>query len=392
MPKKIILVILMIFAVSAAVFCAPDYYEDDIYFFTGVDSGLGGPYPTDNSSLESIFANPAAFKSTPEELVFSDLTLLLKGPIFDITTLVINSVSGGGDITSILSSPSTQSLLSSMYAGFTLTGPLFFGYVGNGIGFGLFNSTDFLLQGTGPISLSMGLSEDVLLAGGYSFRIPLSKDEKHALDIGILLKGGVQGSMVIEKSYLELISLFSSLSPDIIMSEPFEFSTIIGVDAGMQYIWNGVLSAGISFQDCFSPAVKYTYDTGLTGFMEAAEPSVENGLIPFKMNAGLEISPDIPAIQEWISDFRFMLAYDDILDFVLYPTEAENWLLHLKTGLEITMLEILDIRVGLAEGLLNAGFGLDLQIFEVNAAMFGTERTSQPNTKADFNLVLGFKF
>ena len=48
---------------------------------------------------------------------------------------------------------------------------------------------------------------------------------------------------------------------------------------------------------------------------------------------------EVITIQEWISDFRFMLAYDDILDFVLYPTEAENWLLHLKTGLEITMLE-----------------------------------------------------
>ena len=87
-----------------------------------------------------------------------------------------------------------------------------------------------------------------------------------------------------------------------------------------------------------------------------------------------------------------MVAYDDILDFWLYPSEAEHWLLHMKTGIEITMLEILDVRVGLADGLLNAGFGLDLQIFELNAAMFGTELSSQPGTKPVYNLAVGFKF
>ena len=167
---------------------------------------------------------------------------------------------------------------------------------------------------------------------------------------------------------------------ELILGQPFEFSTLIGIDAGLLYTWEGLLSVGLSFQDCFSPTVKYTYTAGINDFIEAAEPTSENGLIPFKMNGGFELNPSIPLIEQWITNFRFMAAYDDILDFWLYPTEAEHWMLHLKTGLEITMLEILDIRVGVAEGLLNAGFGLDLQIFTLDAAMFGTERSTQPNT------------
>lgn len=393
MSKKIILILIFFITMCTAVFAAPpDYYAEDIYIPTGVDSGLGGPYPTDNEGLETMFSNPASFKSAEEDLVFSDFTLKLKGPVFDITTLVISSMSSGGDITTILTSPSTQAILSGLYAGFEITGPIYFGYVGEGFGFGLFNSTDFLLQGKGPLSLSMNLTEDILLAGGYAFRIPVTADEKHAIDLGVMLKGGVEGNVVIQKSLLELPSLLESIGPDLIMGEPFEFSTIIGIDLGVLYTWEGLLSVGISFQDCFTPTVKYTYTTGLTGFLESAEPDKENGLIPFKMNAGFELNPEIPLIKQWITDFRFMAAYDDILDFLIYPTEAENWMLHMKAGVEITMLEILDIRVGVAEGLLNAGFGLDLQIFTLNAAMFGSELSSQPNTNPVYNLIIGFKF
>ncbi|MBI9108249.1 MAG: hypothetical protein JEZ04_15975 [Spirochaetales bacterium] len=392
MYKKITSCFILILILCASVFSqtAPDYYADDVYFITGVDSGLGGPYPTDNSGLESLFANPAAFKSADEELSITNTTILLTGPIFDIATLVISSLSSGGDFATILASPSTQSILSGLYSGFSMTGPLFFGYVGDGFGFGLFNSTDFHLRSKGALSLAMNFSEKVFLAGGYAFRIPLSQDETHAIDIGVMLKGGVEGEVVIEKSFLELPAMLASLGPDLLLGEQFEFSTIIGLDLGALYTWEGFLSAGLSLQDVFSPTVKYTYATGINGFIAADDPIIENGLIPFKLNVGVEINPTIPFLEQWVTNLRFMAAYDDVLDFLLYPTEATNMLLHIKTGLEITMLDILDIRLGLAEGLLNAGFGLDLQIFTLNAAMFGSELSSQPGTNPVYNLVVGF--
>ena len=368
------------------------YYADDIYIMTGADAGLGGPYPTDNSGLETLFSNPAAFKSAEEDLDVSNLTLLLKGPIFDITTLVLDSMADGSEITDILASSAVQSILTDLYAGFTLTGPVYFGYIGDGFGFGLFNSTDFVMQNLSALSIGMEVTEQIILAGGYSFRIPLTADESHVLDLGVMLKGGVEGSVNIERSFLQLPAMIAGIGPDLLLAEPFDFSTLIGFDAGILYIWDGFLSVGISCQDIYSPTVKYTYVDGINSFLASGTYSETTGIIPMKLNAGFELSPEIPFLEQWITNFRFMAAYDDILDFVLYPTEADSPLLHIRTGLEITMLEILDLRVGIADGLLNAGFGLDLQILTLNAAMFGTELSSQPNTRPVFNLVVGFDF
>ncbi len=394
MPKRLIIIFsIAILAVTASpAFSAPDFYMEDIHIPSAIDSGMGGPYPTDNEGLETIFANPASFKSAETDVTFTDFSLLLKGPIFDITSLVISSMSGGGELTDILSSSSAQSILSNIYTGVELTGPIYFGYTGDGLGFGLFNNTDITLRESGTLALTVETTEDILLCGGYAFRIPLSRDQTHVLDAGVMMKGGVEGSLEIEKSLLELTTLLSDLSLDIVMKSPFSFSTLIGLDAGLLYTWEGLLSVGLTAQDIYSPAIKYTYDTGLTGFIDPATvaPTPEYGLIPFKLNAGVELNPEIPALQQYITDFRFLVAYDDILDFWLYPSEAENALLHIKTGLELTMLEILSVRVGMAEGLLNAGLSLDLQLFTLNAAMFGTELSSVPGLNPVYNMIISF--
>jgi hypothetical protein len=87
-----------------------------------------------------------------------------------------------------------------------------------------------------------------------------------------------------------------------------------------------------------------------------------------------------------------MLDYTDILDFWLYPKLATNPVLHVGIGTEVTMMQILDVRLGFAQGLPSAGLGLDLHVFTLNAAMFGTERSTEPGLSPVYNLQLGFEF
>ncbi|MCF7951454.1 MAG: hypothetical protein K9L57_07460, partial [Spirochaetaceae bacterium] len=84
--------------------------------------------------------------------------------------------------------------------------------------------------------------------------------------------------------------------------------------------------------------------------------------------------------------------YKDIFDFWLYPELANNPILHLGLGAEITVLEILDVRMGLSQGLPAAGIGLDLHYFRLNASMFGTERSTEPGLAPVYNLQLGLEF
>ncbi len=55
-------------------------------------------------------------------------------------------------------------------------------------------------------------------------------------------------------------------------------------------------------------------------------------------------------------------------------------------------MEILDLRLGLAQGLFEGGIGIDLHYFILNAAMFGTERSTEPGLSPVYNLQLGFEF
>ncbi|MDC7225549.1 MAG: hypothetical protein PQJ61_02165 [Spirochaetales bacterium] len=389
MHRKLIVLLIMIL-IGFSAFAEADYYAEGIYVGTAVDYGLGGPYPTDNDGLETIFANPAGFRTAEEDFTFSNLTFHMMGPVFDIAEIVTTAMSGEGEFTDILLDSTVQEMLSNIYTGIKITGPVNFGYIGEGFGFGLFNTTDVLIEGTGPLSLAVGVSEDLLLAGGYSFRIPLTRDEKHAIDIGFMLKGGVEGDLTIEKSFLELAGTEFGL--ELLTDSPLDVTALIGVDAGIQYYWDGIGSIGIAALDIYTPTMKNTYENGITGFMASEEPATEIGLVPMNLNAGFEFNPDFDFLEKFLTDFRLMAAYDDILDFWLYPSEAEHWMLHLKAGTELTLLEILDIRVGVADGLLNAGVGLDLKIFKINAAMFGTERASQPDTSPVYNLALGFNF
>jgi hypothetical protein len=87
-----------------------------------------------------------------------------------------------------------------------------------------------------------------------------------------------------------------------------------------------------------------------------------------------------------------MLDYDDIFDFLLHPNSSRHPILHIGAGIEVELLEILSIRMGMYEGLFTAGVGLDLKIFTLNAAMFGTELSSEPGMRPVYNILIGLEF
>jgi hypothetical protein len=101
---------------------------------------------------------------------------------------------------------------------------------------------------------------------------------------------------------------------------------------------------------------------------------------------------DLSSRNIFISEAKFFLDYSDVFDFWIYPEMATNPILHVGVGTELTMMSILDVRLGFANGLPAAGMGLDLHYFTLNAAMFGTERSTEPGLSPVYNLQLGFQF
>lgn len=377
--------LLAVFSLSA------EYYEEPFQLLSSRARSLGGIHAADTYDMGTIFNNPAGFQRVEPQVAFSEFTLGLRGPVFDIADVVVQALGGGGDFTEILGADATQELLSGLYAGLNILGPLYFGYVGNGLGLGVFMNSDFTFQESSPLTLGITIEEQLMLCGGYSYRFPLPENSGHTLDMGILLKGGVKGSIQVTEAFANLLNL--DISADTILASPFSFVASIGLDMGVLYNFHDFISVGLTAMDLFSPTSKKTY-SNLDGMIGGSETplSSETGTVPISLNVGVGVSPPLGPFEKYISDLSVYIDYKDILGLWLYQENYTNPWLHLSAGLELTLLEIFAIRGGLDEGLMSAGLGVDLTIFTMNIAMFGSELGTEPGVRPIYNLMLGFEF
>lgn len=392
MPVRRFIISVFLLSLSGlAAVTAADYYADDLTVFNAGVESAGGYYPAGAEGFAVLFSNPAGLRSVEAELAVSQLDLQLSGPIFDIANLVIEGTTSG-DIAGLISEPATQALLKSLDAGLTMAGPIYFGFVGEGLGFGLFNQTDIGFKGNASAVLTANLEEQILLLGGYAHRFYLDDTGDHALDAGLMLKGGVEGRVEIQKAFLELPGLITSFDSSLLMTSPYDFIISVGCDLGLQYTWTDFLSLGLTAMDLYTPTFKSSYSGGLTDFLASGSVTTSNGIVPLSLNFGARVSPDFAFLEFILSDLDFLIAYTDILDIWVYPGVARFPLLNLKLAIRMTMLDILDVQVALRDGLPSAGFGLDLTWFRMNFAMYGTENSVHPGLNPVYNLALGFEF
>ncbi len=352
-------------------------YDDPIIVISPVMSAVGGPHTTMNDGFSSLLNNPAGFGSAEPQLSIAEITFGLKGPVFDMANLIVNN-----DLSNI------PSLLQGIYTGVDLLGPVSFGYIGNGLGLGIYGNTISTVSSIDPLTVKVKLGEEVVICGGYSFSVPFGTRGDHALDFGMLLKGSFKGIVEFNKSALNILDI--SISS--VTEEPFDFITGIGFDLGLRYEYKNIFSAGVVGRDIFSPTLHTLYSS-LSSF-SSGNTSIDTsyGIVPFALDLGVMYSPDFSKTNSFISSLKFYLDYYDTLDFWLYPAFATNPILHVGLGTEVTVLEILSLRAGLYQGLFSAGLGLDLYYFTLDAAMFGTELSTEPGLHPVYNVQLGISF
>jgi len=381
MNNKKHFVLLLAFLLSFIIFplslSAADIYENPVSIISPTNSALGGVHVTMNNGFSGLMNNPAGFYSAEPEFSIAEVTMGLKGPVFDIANLVVS-----GDLADI------PSLLQGLYVGMDLLGPISFGYVGEGLGFGIYSNSYSTLAKKDALTLEVNLGSEIILTGGYAMRIPLPLSEIHTLDAGMLLKGTFRGELSFDESALNIMNV----GLDSLTTEPFNFITGIGVDVGFRYSYLNRLTVGLVGRDLYSPSLHNVY-ADIGDFTSGADPAEEfNGIVPFSLDLGIMYSPDLESKNLFISDIKIYLDYRDALGFWLYPELAINPILNIGFGTEISMLSILDVRAGFNQGLLSAGLGLDLYYFKMNLAMFGTELSTEPGLQPVYNIQLGFEF
>ena len=344
-------------------------------------SAIGGPHAALTDQFSTIFNNAAGFRGVQSDLTVSELTFKVSGPV---STMVM--AAQGGDLTQLLSE------LGSSNIGLEIVGPLSIGKIDKNMAWGVYNIIDADVF-VPDLTQNAEIKGRFDLGGvfGYSFGIDFI-DSNSQLNFGFLGKVFFRSEMVVEKSLTDILAAISDistlLSPDAL---PLSMGFGVGVDIGMKYIWNDVLSVGLAIRDLYTPLFMFNYDS-LTTLSAGGSPVFAYSHLSTDYSLGIMFSPKISLFSGLIGNIKILFDYNDIFDFALNSTYKKHILLHFGLGLEFTLFDILALRMGLYEGLPTAGLGLDLHIFKFHFAMFGTELGSQPGLMSVYNLMVGMEF
>jgi hypothetical protein len=392
MRKSFIVAVTLACAViSPVALSAGSFIFDPTQFPSARMSALGGMHAALADDISVLLSNPAGYRSAGPQLSVAELTTNLSGPIFSIADLVFR-IAGGASPSSLLLESDVQKLLSSLYAGATIAGPLALGYIGDGLGFGFFNSTgvSFSTEGTVP-TVTTTMKEDLLFIAGYGFRIPLPDRSLSTLDIGFSIKGFTRAGIEWSESILSFFSLLTSPSSGDFLNQPFTLDVGFGLDAGVLYNWNRFLSVGLAARNLYSPVARSAY-TSLSSFTSGGAPTTSYGNAPLDLSLGLLFTPRLGFLEDYLSNPKIMLDYSDMIDFWTHPDTASNPALHLGLGVEVTLMDVLALRGGFGDGYFSAGAGINLTAFRLDLTMFGKELSLEPGLRPSYNLILSTEF
>ncbi len=344
-------------------------------------AAIGGMHAGLTDQFSTIFNNPAGFRGVKSDMTVSELNFKITGPV---STLML--ASQGGELSEILGELGLTTI------GFEMLGPISIGKIDNNMAWGIYNVIDtevFIPDLTQDATVSARF--DLGGVYGYSFGLDLI-DSNNQMNFGFLTKIFYRTDVEIAKSFTDIVSAFSDItslfSPDTI---PLNMGFGAGLDVGMKFIWNDVISLGLVVRDIYTPLFMFRYDS-VSSLASGGSPSFEYLALDPDYSIGILYTPELILFNGLMNNIKIMLDYSDIFDFAFNPEEARHPLLHIGLGVEFTLFDILALRFGLYEGLPAAGAGLDLHMFKLNFAMFGAELSSQPGLMSVYNLMIGIEF
>jgi hypothetical protein len=339
-------------------------------------SGMGGNHVALADDFYSLFTNPAAFVGVEETYSLAEISLNAYGPVFEILDLIISNSDSfeNVDLSRIISARGFA-------AGFDFGGPLALGWVGRGLGLGIFSrmKADTMVNG---LVLKAAVFGEILMLGGYSFRVLDLQD--HVLDAGFLGKGFFRGGMILNTPIFNAEELF-----DDPLENPYQSYLGLGLDMGIKYTFAKSLSAALVFFDAYSPVLLSSFSS-YKAFQNREVPVLSYGTVKSRLDFGLSYRIRSPFLERYISNFSVMVDYRNFLD--LRSLIPRNPILNVSFGAELVVLNVLSLRIGIADALPAAGFGLNLSFVKLDCSIHGKELGLEPGLQPVYALDMGLLF
>jgi hypothetical protein len=338
--------------------------------------GYGGPHVAYTDDFTALWVNPAFLKDV-KELAITEISVGVHGDIFGLGELVLDAMGSDDFDTGKVEKFSSKSK-GKIPIGFDIRFPFSGGYVGNGIGFGIFNRTymDFSLIGT---TLSADAAEDLTLKFGMAFN--LLEIGNHDLNWGFMANLYSRGTLSVSGSFLDMVNDTGKLLDE----SPARMIFGAGVDLGLKYVYRGNLTAGLVLDDFISPCIINSFRLDDSSSMDTDFNFW--AIIPrFNLGAAYRFHP-----LSWMN-IAVMADYRDVLNLFYSDYSTRNPILNLGIGTEIGFLDHIFLRVGLNDMLPALGIGFDLVACKLDFAYYGKELGNEPGKLSTYALDLGILF
>lgn len=362
---------------------------------------------------ESLFTNPAGIAWTEEpELTLPSLTLwahsrpdLLLSTIGALGADETLDEQEGDPVLDILKEQFTTN-------GFGMGAALGIGYVGQGIGVGFNVATDSYLYGeTFPLGLEGEVHQQMMLTIGYGRPFEVGPV---ALALGGTLRPIIRISSIVDsEAAADLVSEFFGVDAEEDGEgggDPLDTLTAlngygVAFDAGIMARYES-FTLGVQARNLLNTNMEYARhslgdvaDAIASGGLpsrpgDRSDPSYvsEKYVIPVEYSFGLAWQPHLgdlavildPKLHFQVTD-PFKLTDPD-------RNRPRSFWTRLHLGSEVRILNFFDYRLGLNQGYLTTGFGVDMAFFNISFAIYSQEYGRYPGDQQVGGASLEFAF
>ncbi|MDR2158634.1 MAG: hypothetical protein LBP23_01050 [Treponema sp.] len=369
------IVILCIAAVSASAE-APRGKVKPFTFPQTRHYGYGGPHVAYTDDFTTLWVNPAFLRDV-KELAITELSVGVHGDIFGLGELVMDAMDSDDFDTGKVGEFSSKSG-GKIPVGLDVRFPFSGGYVGRGIGFGIFNrtSTNFELVGT---TLSADAAEDLVLKFGMAF--DLLEKGSHDLNVGFMANLYGRGTISVSGGFLDMVNDTGAL----VDKSPVQIIVGAGADLGFKYVYRDNLTAGLVLDDLISPCVINSFSLD-----DSSSTDTDFNFWAIIPRLNLGVSYTFHPFS-WMN-IGVMADYRDMLNLFYHDYSTRNPILNLGIGTEIGFLDHIFLRAGLNDMLPALGIGFDLVACKLDFAYYGKELGNEPGKLSTYALDLGLLF
>jgi hypothetical protein len=324
-------------------------------------AGMGGFHAALTDDFSSAFNNPAGFAAISKKKSVTEFSYELNN-----IDMMYNIFYGE------LSDEEMFKYLQGRVEGnFVMGGPLSFGCIDNGFGWRCFNVSrlNIIWDRNVVFLLNPRASEEFLFSAGYGARLADSGDS--TLDAGAAVKAFYRLLYAPNGIYLQEIKH--------ILAEIGEKNFIsqfgCGIDAGLRWTKNDMISFALVCRDLFSPAYITHYRT-INKYIkqEMYDASVET--IKPCLSAGFSWRLKSPIMHHWNTDLIINADYHGVLE--LFEKSDISPALLFAAGLELRFLEVVSVRAGWSDWLPCGGFGINFTAFQLDFSLSGKEYGKKP--------------